>query len=77
MNEFTDNFYLLSSMLGLLFMFYLMYISYSSFQDQYHALHPRGVNPVQLNDVFFTIHAVVITAITIIQCFIYEVILLA
>lgn len=35
--------------------------------------HPRGINPVQLNDVIFTLHAVFVTIITIIQCFIYDV----
>ncbi len=43
------------------------------FQEEYLSLHPRGVIPVQVNDVFFTIHAVFITAVTICQCFIYEV----
>lgn len=41
-------------------------------KDLYHADHPRGINPVQLNDVIFTLHAIVITLITISQCFIYE-----
>ncbi|XP_077980966.1 cystinosin-like [Glandiceps talaboti] len=39
---------------------------------EYKSDHPRGVNPVQLNDVIFTLHAVVITAFTIFQCLIYE-----
>ena len=42
-------------------------------QSEYAADHPRGINPVQLNDVIFTLHAVVITVVTIFQCFIYEV----
>ncbi|XP_033098569.1 cystinosin-like [Anneissia japonica] len=41
-------------------------------QDQYEEKHPRGVNPVLINDVCFTLHAVFITAVTIIQCIIYE-----
>lgn len=41
-------------------------------QREYFAKHPGGVNPVQANDVFFTVHAVVLTVITIFQCFIYE-----
>ena len=45
----------------------------SSFQDLYHTDHPRGINPVQLNDVIFTLHAILITILTISQCFIYEV----
>jgi len=44
----------------------------SSVQDEYFVLHPRGINPVQLNDAIFTIHAVFITIITIGQCFIYD-----
>ena len=35
--------------------------------------HPRGVIPVQANDVFFPLHAVWACGITIIQCVIYEV----
>ena len=42
-------------------------------QDLYHKDHPRGINPVQLNDVIFTLHAIVVTLVTISQCFIYEV----
>lgn len=41
-------------------------------KDAYKAKNPYGVNPVLLNDVIFTLHAVLITAITIFQCFIYE-----
>lgn len=41
-------------------------------QDEYRQLHPNGVNPVELNDVCFTLHATLITLVTIIQCFIYE-----
>ncbi|XP_067678339.1 cystinosin-like [Haliotis asinina] len=41
-------------------------------QNQYFQEHPRGVNPVQLNDVIFTLHAVFVTLVTIGQCFIYE-----
>lgn len=43
------------------------------FQNDYLSQHPRGINPVQLNDVIFTLHAVFITLVTIGQCFIYEV----
>ena len=35
--------------------------------------HPRGVIPVQANDVFFPIHAVWACGLTILQCVIYEV----
>ncbi|XP_071952166.1 cystinosin-like [Antedon mediterranea] len=41
-------------------------------QEQYEEKHPRGINPVLINDVCFTLHAIFITAVTIIQCLIYE-----
>ncbi|XP_048485003.1 cystinosin homolog isoform X2 [Plutella xylostella] len=41
-------------------------------QTEYFARHPRGLNPVQLNDVFFSLHACFATIITIVQCFLYE-----
>lgn len=41
-------------------------------QEQYFELHPTGVNPVQINDVFFTLHAIFATLLTILQCFIYD-----
>ncbi|OWF56316.1 cystinosin-like isoform X2 [Mizuhopecten yessoensis] len=43
-----------------------------SIEDDYKSLHPRGINPVQLNDVIFALHAVFVTLITICQCCIYE-----
>lgn len=43
-----------------------------SIEDDYKSLHPRGINPVQLNDVIFALHAVFVTIITILQCCIYE-----
>ena len=45
-------------------------------QVEYKNDHPRGINPVRLNDVIFTLHAVFVTIITIFQCVIYEVNLL-
>jgi LCT (Lysosomal Cystine Transporter) family transporter len=45
----------------------------SYFQDEYFRRHPHGMNPVELNDVFFSGHAVILTLITIGQCFYYEV----
>ncbi|KAG5673000.1 hypothetical protein PVAND_003081 [Polypedilum vanderplanki] len=42
------------------------------FQEEYFNRFPRGLNPVELNDVFFSIHASAITALTILQCFFYE-----
>jgi len=41
-------------------------------EKEYRDLHPNGVNPVQLNDVVFTIHAVLLTLVTIVQCLFYE-----
>lgn len=44
-----------------------------SIQHEYFAKHPDAVvNPVQDNDVFFTIHAILLTFITILQCLFYE-----
>lgn len=42
-------------------------------QDEYYRRNPRGLNPVQLNDVFFSVHAFFATIFTIGQCLIYEV----
>ncbi|XP_026328365.1 cystinosin homolog isoform X2 [Hyposmocoma kahamanoa] len=41
-------------------------------QAEYFERHPRSLNPVQLNDVFFSLHAAFATIVTIAQCFIYE-----
>lgn len=41
-------------------------------EKEYLSRNPRGLNPVQLNDIFFSIHAVFATLITIFQCFFYE-----
>lgn len=41
-------------------------------QDEYHQRYPLSRIPVEINDLFFTIHAVCITIVTIVQCFIYE-----
>ncbi|KAH8404737.1 hypothetical protein KR215_011784, partial [Drosophila sulfurigaster] len=41
-------------------------------QDEYEERHPHGVNPVLLNDVVFSLHAMFATSITIIQCYVYE-----
>lgn len=42
-------------------------------EDEYFQRFPRGMNPVELNDVVFSIHASIITALTVSQCLIYEV----
>ncbi|XP_059219069.1 cystinosin homolog isoform X1 [Stomoxys calcitrans] len=41
-------------------------------QDEYFERYPRGLNPVMLNDVVFSLHAMFATCITIYQCFAYE-----
>lgn len=50
----------------------LYWISY--IENEYFERFPRGNNPVELNDVVFSLHASVITALTIVQCFVYEVV---
>lgn len=42
-------------------------------QQDYHEVHPHSIIPVEYNDLFFSLHAVVLTFVTIFQCFIYEV----
>ncbi len=39
---------------------------------EYFKEHPYGVDPVQLNDVIFSVHAVFACLVTIFQCYIYE-----
>uniref|UniRef100_A0A0B6ZNS1 Cystinosin homolog n=1 Tax=Arion vulgaris TaxID=1028688 RepID=A0A0B6ZNS1_9EUPU len=41
-------------------------------REEYFLDHPDGINPVQVNDVFFALHAMTITFVVIIQCFIFE-----
>ncbi|XP_008551440.1 cystinosin homolog [Microplitis demolitor] len=41
--------------------------------SEYYRRYPKGLNPVQINDIFFAIHAFWATAFTIGQCFVYEV----
>ncbi|SPP83033.1 cystinosin homolog [Drosophila guanche] len=45
---------------------------FDSMQQEYESRHPRGLNPVMLNDVVFSLHAMFATIITIVQCCIYE-----
>nr|CAD7407029.1 unnamed protein product [Timema cristinae] len=42
--------------------------------EEYFKRYPRGLNPVQVNDIVFAVHASFATVITITQCFLYEVI---
>ncbi|CAI9591405.1 unnamed protein product [Staurois parvus] len=74
------------SVVGLSFDFLALnltgFISYSVFnvglfwipyiKEQFLHIYPNGVIPVDANDVFFSLHAVLLTLITIIQCCIYE-----
>ncbi|XP_071117515.1 cystinosin-like [Haliotis cracherodii] len=41
-------------------------------QAEYFTIHPRGINPVRLNDVFFALHALALSTFMILQCFIYD-----
>ncbi|XP_050434646.1 cystinosin homolog isoform X2 [Adelges cooleyi] len=41
-------------------------------EQEYFERFPRGHNPVQLNDIFFSVHAVFATLITVFQCICYE-----
>ncbi|XP_077973363.1 cystinosin-like [Styela clava] len=41
-------------------------------KELYLEEHPDGVNPVQINDVVFALHAFLLTIITLFQCLIYE-----
>ncbi|XP_043271892.1 cystinosin homolog [Venturia canescens] len=44
-----------------------------SIEHQYFMRNPKGLNPVQINDIFFSLHAVIATVVTIGQCFFYEI----
>ncbi|XP_076880202.1 cystinosin isoform X2 [Brachyhypopomus gauderio] len=41
-------------------------------KEEFLKKYPNGVNPVEANDVFFSLHALVLTLVYIIQCVIYE-----
>ncbi|XP_024590281.1 cystinosin isoform X1 [Neophocaena asiaeorientalis asiaeorientalis] len=43
-----------------------------SIQEQFLLKYPNGVNPVDSNDVFFSLHAVALTLVIVVQCFLYE-----
>ena len=45
---------------------------FAFFQDLYHKENPLSNIPVELNDVFFAVHAVVLMLVVIIQCLMYE-----
>nr|XP_020032002.1 cystinosin isoform X3 [Castor canadensis] len=48
----------------------LLWVPY--IQEQFLLKYPNGVNPVDNNDVFFSLHAVALTLIVILQCCLYE-----
>ncbi|XP_004477033.1 cystinosin [Dasypus novemcinctus] len=48
----------------------LLWVPY--IKEQFFIQHPNGVIPVDSNDVFFSLHAVVLTLVVIVQCFLYE-----
>ncbi|XP_039078940.1 cystinosin [Hyaena hyaena] len=41
-------------------------------KEQFFLKYPNGVNPVDSNDVFFSLHAVILTLVIIVQCFLHE-----
>ncbi|KYN44793.1 Cystinosin like protein [Trachymyrmex septentrionalis] len=41
-------------------------------EKEYFERYPKGLNPVQINDIFFSLHAVFASIIVIGQCFIHE-----
>jgi len=41
-------------------------------EAEYFHRHPKGLNPVQLNDIVFSLHASIVTVFTICQCLCYE-----
>lgn len=53
--------------------FYIVLLFSSKAQHEYSERHPYSRIPADYNDLFFGLHAVVITFLTIIQCLIYEV----
>lgn len=48
----------------------LLWVPY--IKEQFLHKYPNGVNPVDNNDVFFSLHAVVLTLIVLVQCCMYE-----
>ncbi|XP_047402307.1 cystinosin isoform X3 [Sciurus carolinensis] len=75
-----------TSVIGLSFDFVALnlmgFVAYSVFnigllwvpyiKEQFLLKYPNGVNPVDSNDVFFSLHAVALTLIVIMQCCLYE-----
>ncbi|KAK2507033.1 hypothetical protein MC885_014645 [Smutsia gigantea] len=48
----------------------LLWVPY--IKEQFLLQYPNGVNPVDSNDVFFSLHAVTLTLVVIVQCFLYK-----
>ena len=48
----------------------LLWVPY--IQEEFLLKYPNGVNPVDSNDAFFSLHAVALTLIVILQCCLYE-----
>ncbi|XP_070338676.1 cystinosin isoform X5 [Equus asinus] len=48
----------------------LLWVPY--FKEQFFLKYPNGVNPVDANDVFFSLHAVTLTLVVLVQCCLYE-----
>ncbi|XP_036743319.2 cystinosin isoform X2 [Manis pentadactyla] len=48
----------------------LLWVPY--IKEQFLLQYPNGVNPVDSNDVFFSLHAVTLTLVVMVQCFLYE-----
>nr|XP_045745619.1 cystinosin isoform X3 [Mirounga angustirostris] len=48
----------------------LLWVPY--IKEQFFLTYPNGVNPVDSNDVFFSLHAVALTLVVMVQCFLYE-----
>ncbi|XP_008551057.1 cystinosin homolog [Microplitis demolitor] len=41
-------------------------------ESEYYRRYPRGLNPVQSNDIFFAVHGFLASAVTLVQCRIYK-----
>ncbi|XP_040856764.1 cystinosin isoform X1 [Ochotona curzoniae] len=48
----------------------LLWVPY--IKEQFLHKYPNGVNPVDTNDVFFSLHAVILTLVVLVQCCLYE-----
>ncbi|CAL4067522.1 unnamed protein product, partial [Meganyctiphanes norvegica] len=53
-------------------MFNICLYAIPDIEKQYFQRHPFGINPVQLNDVIFSVHAFFACAVQVVQCLVYE-----